>query len=61
MLDQCPNRYCSDVAPAIELIDLFHDGMPPVVGGVLDQAAWFLDAARFMKSEDARIKSELMK
>ena len=51
----CPNTFCSDVVPAIELIELFHKGLPPVSGGVLDQANWFIEAARQLKRDEAAI------
>ena len=41
------------------LVDAFDDGMLPIVGGILDQANWFLEAARFVKNEDAKITKDL--
>ena len=32
------------------LVDLFESGLPPVAGGSLNQTAWFLDAAREIKT-----------
>jgi len=32
------------------LADLFESGLPPVAGGALNQTAWFLDAARELKT-----------
>jgi len=55
----CPNRISAEVHPTLDLIDFFHDGNMPVAGGVLDQSAWFLDAARFLKAEENRIDMEL--
>ena len=43
---------------AIELIDFFYNGLPPVTGGVLDQSAWFLAAAKRLKSEDTMAKAD---
>lgn len=54
----CPNRYCRDVIPAINLIDLFEKGLPPVAGGALDQSAWFLEAVTILGNEDAAMKAE---
>jgi hypothetical protein len=45
----------------MSLIDLFHKGMMPISGGVLDQSNWFVDAAQFVASEDSKIRTELMK
>ena len=53
----CPNRYCSDMAQTTELVDLFHSGMPPVAGGSMDQTVWFIEAARQLKNDEARLKS----
>lgn len=38
------------------LIELFENGLPPVAGGSLDQTAWFLDAARELKTFNAEYK-----
>lgn len=54
----CPNKYCRDVAPLIPLADLFAKGLPPVAGGVLDQSAWFLQAARILERDEETIKAE---
>ena len=47
---------CDDMGEVIELIDFFHDGMPPVDGGVLKQSATFLNAARYLKNQEAIAK-----
>ncbi len=57
-IDGCPNAYCASVVPAINLVELFEKGLPPVTGGVLDQSASFLNAARFFASEDQLAKAE---
>lgn len=41
------------------MADFFKKGLPPVYGGVLDQAQIFLDAARFIWAEEARWRAEL--
>ena len=41
------------------MAELFEKGLPPVHGGVLDQAQIFLDAARFIWAEQARWRAEL--
>lgn len=58
VVDGCLNQYCRQIVPAVELIDLYHQGLPPIAGGSLDQAAWFIEAARWLKSEENRIKAE---
>lgn len=57
-INGCPNNYCKDMIPAIQLIDLFEKGVMPVAGGALDQSAWFLSAARCLANEDAAMKRE---
>lgn len=54
----CPNKYCREMAPLITLADLFAKGLPPVGGGVLDQAAWFLHAAQILERDEDTIKAE---
>ena len=54
----CPNGYCGDMKRAIPLIDLFNKGMAPVAGGVLDQAAWFIDAVRVFEHEESLAKAD---
>ena len=56
-IDGCPNSFCSEMVPAIEMIELFAQGLPPVSGGSLDQSAWFVAAARQFKSEEAQAKA----
>jgi len=57
-LEGCPNRFCSSVVNAIDLIELFAKGLPPISGGVLDQSANFIHAARYFENEERRIKNE---
>ena len=57
-LDGCPNAYCREMVPLIELADLFEKGIPPVTGGALDQAAWFLQATKTLAHEEAAIKAK---
>jgi hypothetical protein len=54
----CPNAFCKDMGPVVELCDLFEEGLPPIAGGSLDQSAWFIEAARRLKNEEARIRKE---
>lgn len=54
----CPNDYCREIVPTLDLIDFFHNGNMPIAGGVLDQSSWFLSAARFLKAEEDRIEAE---
>lgn len=59
-LKECPKKFVtSDVWEAIELAELFAKGLPPVAGGVLDQANSFVEAARFIFAEQAFWKAKL--
>jgi hypothetical protein len=55
-IDGCPNAFCRTVIPAIELIDLFEKGLPPVSGGALNQSASFLSAAKFFAIQNQLAK-----
>ncbi|AMV34327.1 hypothetical protein VN12_19535 [Pirellula sp. SH-Sr6A] len=57
-IDGCPGEMCSDVAMAVRLAGLFEKGIPPVLGGSLDQSAWFLDAVSVFKNEEAALRAE---
>jgi hypothetical protein len=35
-------------------VRLFENGTPPIAGGALDQAVWFLDAAEYVASEEVK-------
>lgn len=54
----CPQKLCKGIGPVLEMIDLFHEGIPPVGGGALDQSASFLEAARFLKNVEQRIENQ---
>lgn len=54
----CPNEYVGDVRNAIPLFDLFAKGMPPISGGVLDQANWFVAAYRTLQQEESAVMAE---
>jgi hypothetical protein len=57
----CPNRYIGELVPAINMVDMFYKGLPPVAGGVLDQAAWFVSMAEMLTAEDGKQRAELYK
>jgi hypothetical protein len=60
-ITECYQRYCQGIADAIRLADLFKKGLAPIAGGVLDQAAWFVDFAEQQMIEDSKALSESMK
>jgi len=60
-LDGCPRRRVTDRDEVWDVIDcslMLKRGMPPVAGGLLDQARVFAEAARFVLSEYARHEAE---
>jgi hypothetical protein len=57
-LSGCPNQFCKPVVDLVGLCDLYERGLPPVQGGSLDQAAWFLDAAARLKHEENLLRIE---
>jgi len=60
-LTECPQKMITDVVSFIRFADLFNEGCPPVSGGALDQANWFLDAAGQLKADDALVLAEAKK
>jgi hypothetical protein len=42
----------------VQLIDLFEKGLPPIAGGTLDQAVWFLEAVKVLHNEEALAKQQ---
>ena len=54
----CPNAMIRELVPVIELIDFFWDKVMPVAGGLLDQSASFVQAARCFKYDEQQIKAE---
>lgn len=59
-VDGCPMRIVpDDVWSVVEMAELYEKGLPPVSGGVLDQANGFIEACRFVWNEANRHKAEL--
>lgn len=55
----CPQRWIDDwVWQMIELSELYEKGLPPLSGGVLDQAAYFVRFAKRVMDESAQYKME---
>ena len=57
-ITECPNRYCREMSSVTTLADMMEKGIMPVAGGALDQSAWFLQAARILERDEAKIRSE---
>lgn len=56
----CPDRYIwPETWSVMELSELFWKGLAPVSGGVLEQAAIFISAARFVRAETELCKAKL--
>ena len=56
----CPlDMITADVWEIIQMADFYQKGLPPVAGGVLDQAKNFNDAAMFVFKEKAYWKNKL--
>ena len=53
----CPNRFCSDLIPAVNFAALFEKGLMPLAGGTLDQSAKFIDFCQGLALEEARIRN----
>jgi hypothetical protein len=54
----CPNKFCRDVVKVTRLADLFEKGLPPIAGGALDQAAWFLDAVQILSNDECELRRQ---
>lgn len=59
VLDGCPNAMCRGLGPTIEAINLFHEGLPPIAGGSLDQCSQFIDAARHYKIALEKVEADI--
>jgi len=57
-IDGCPNTYCQSIAVFPRYADLFEKGLPPVAGGALDQAAWFLEAVQILSSDESEMRAQ---
>jgi hypothetical protein len=53
-IESCPLELVTpDVWEVVELAEFYEKGLPPVAGGVLDQAAAFIEAAAIVFREKA--------
>ncbi len=59
-ITQCPGLLITrDIADLLDDTDLFYEGLPPVAGGVLDQAAGFIAAAKFVRATQNEAINEM--
>jgi hypothetical protein len=56
-LTGCPLEYITpDIDELLMLADFYEKGLPPIAGGVLDQAAGFVEACHIIFAEKAHWK-----
>lgn len=54
-LTRCVFKETAGVVDRVQMFELFLDrGLPPIVGGVLDQSAWFVNSANYYQSQRAK-------
>ena len=53
MLDTCPREWAAEMFSMMRYADMCRRGLPPISGGALDQAAWFLDACSLVWCEES--------
>lgn len=59
-IKDCPEKIItSDIWMIMELAKLYAKGLPPVAGGVLDQAHNFIEAVNYIFSEEYKLKAQL--
>lgn len=58
-LTECPQIRTRETFDFVELADVYEKGLPPRIGGSLDQAQWFVSACRFFWSEKGTLKREM--
>jgi len=44
--------------PTVQMIEDYYRGVPPVAGGVYDQAAFFVNVARYWKREEMLVDAD---
>lgn len=58
-LTECPRRFVgSEITEAVNLISHAMNGVLPIAGGYLEQAAWFTEAWNRLLTETNRIDAE---
>lgn len=55
----CNQMSLGHVVDAVRMFELADKGHLPISGGLLDQAAWFVEAYRFYTADVDKIKAEL--
>lgn len=56
-LTRCSHEETASIVDLVACIELFLDhGLAPIAGGVLDQAAWFIAAAKYYETQRARLR-----
>ena len=57
-IEGCPYDEVRDILGTIDMIELFERGQAPILAGVLDQSAWFINVVQHWKRENAKVKAD---
>lgn len=57
-IDGCPQKYVADICDAVNLAGHAGNGLLPVAGGMMDQAAWFIQCWQALESDQQKIDDE---
>ncbi len=61
-ISDCPKNHIDlEFYHITKLADWLQSGLPPVAGGALNQAAWFMDFAKLLKSEITIAENEYIR
>lgn len=55
---ECPQKMAADLGEFWDAADMMENGIPPVAGGSLDQAAWFVRLYNRLKADEGRFGGE---
>jgi hypothetical protein len=58
-LTRCVFKETASVVDNVQMFELWLDrGLPPLLGGVLDQTAWFVNSANYYQSQRGKVSNE---
>ncbi len=60
-MTSCPKIVAADAMEAVGYAELYAKGLPPVIGGALDQSQQFVESARFIWNEQAYWKAKQLR
>jgi hypothetical protein len=58
IIEGCNQTEAAPMVEPVRMFELADKGHLPVAGGLLDQAAWFVEAYRFYMADVDKIKAE---